>query len=143
MIMGVDKPTPDCDPIGQPLLCPDGPGSGPSDCNHMNSLVQNDGAGFNANIQPEKVHFLEPGYMKHLADTNNQYRGNIRTTFYAQKNEPWLEESLPLCPEDESRITMDMGKTHVVGYPNVGASCRRPKKAAKVDETPASGLMEL
>ena len=42
-------------------------------------------AQFEGNGGPEKVHFLEPGYMKHLADTNNQYRGNIRTTFYAQQ----------------------------------------------------------
>jgi hypothetical protein len=54
-------------------------------------------AQFEGNGGPEKVHFLEPGYMKHLADTNNQYRGNIRTTFYAQKSGPETGAPIPIC----------------------------------------------
>ena len=63
----------------------------------------------------------------------------------AQRGEPWLEDSLPNCPEDEGRITMDQGRTHVIGYPNVGATCKRQRKgeASKPDEEPVAGLMQL
>jgi hypothetical protein len=40
------------------------------------------------------------------------------------KDEPWLKESLPDCPTDDSRTIMDDGKTHVTKYPLVGASCK-------------------
>jgi len=40
-------------------------------------------AGFDPAGPPEKVHFLEPGYHKHIADTNFP---NTRTTFYSQQN---------------------------------------------------------
>ena len=36
----------------------------------------------------------------------------------------WEKDTLPDCPEDESRTRMDDGKTHVSKYPNVGATCK-------------------
>jgi len=39
-------------------------------------------------------------------------------------DEPWLPETLPSCPADETRTVMDDGKTHVTKYPYVGASCK-------------------
>ena len=39
--------------------------------------------------------------------------------------EPWKESTLPDCP-DFTRSVMDDGKTHVVRYPHVGATCKGP-----------------
>jgi hypothetical protein len=66
---------------------------------------------------------IEPLYCPTIGQGASECN-NMRSL--AQRNEPWLRESLPDCPKDEGRITMDMGKTHVVGYPNVGATCKRP-----------------
>ena len=35
----------------------------------------------------------------------------------------WRPETLPECPEDDSRLIMDDGSTTVVRYPHVGATC--------------------
>ena len=40
-----------------------------------------------------------------------------------QIEEPWKKSTLPDCPEP-SRTVMDDGKTHVVKYPMVGATCK-------------------
>ena len=40
-----------------------------------------------------------------------------------QAASPWDKGTLPSCPADTSRTTMEDYKTHVVKWPNVGASC--------------------
>ena len=51
------------------------------------------------------------------------------TAIKIQAQEPWLKDSLPDCP-DFTRTVMDDGKTHVVRYPHVGATCQGPMPPA-------------
>ena len=37
---------------------------------------------------------------------------------------PWDKDTLPSCPADGKRTIMDDGRTHIVKYPRVGASCK-------------------
>ena len=48
----------------------------------------------------------------------------IATTQAIVKREPWDKASLPDCPDDKNRITLDDGETHVSKFPNVGATCQ-------------------
>jgi hypothetical protein len=41
-----------------------------------------------------------------------------------KSSEPWLKDTLPACPEDETRTIMDDGRTHVTKFPFVGAVCQ-------------------
>ena len=45
----------------------------------------------------------------------------------SKNSEPWDKDTLPDCPADPARTIMDDGKTHVVQYPKVGASCKMQK----------------
>ena len=51
----------------------------------------------------------------------------------SKNSEPWDKDTLPDCPEDPARTIMDDGKTHVVKYPLVGASCKMQKASISSD----------
>ena len=56
--------------------------------------------------------------------------------------EPWLESTLPECP-DFTRSIMDDGKTHVVRYPHVGATCKGPMPPAPLGTEKAQAAPAL
>jgi hypothetical protein len=58
-----------------------------------NSFAQKDG--FNANIEPEKVHDLIPEAYRHASNSADNYPG-IRTAFYAQQDPEYNREMMRL-----------------------------------------------
>ena len=80
------------------------------------------------------VRAIDPAVPSPHANTNLTNGGNESIPV------PWVESSLPDCP-DFSRTVMDDGITHVVRYPHVGATCKgemwpEAKGTAKAQEAP-------